>query len=114
MERREQVEETIDIRLKLANTYQHKVTFADVKKAEGVLDTDEVYGVGFRSGFEHSFGDEWGGQRHYSYPVLVIKRIRPETDEEFEARMKKITLEAQTKYEKDKLLYLQLKAQFEK
>lgn len=111
MEARKIIEELVDIRIDFENQFSDKITFGNIKKAKGISDSDEVFGVTVRSGFAPS----WGGEQddYYRYPVIIVKNKRPETDDEYFTRLKKEEADKKVQEERDRLEYLRLKAKFE-
>lgn len=114
MEQRKIIDELIDVRIEFENQFNLKITFKNIKEAKGIEDNDEVVGIDKRSGFAPAWGgDSADDQQYYCYPVIVVKRPRPETDEEYFKRKQKEENESRQKEEKERLDYLRLKAKFE-
>jgi len=114
MNERKTIVELLDIRFDFESNHNYRITFDAIKKTQGILPDDEILSIAVRSGFEPPmFGNDPDETIHYCYPVFVVKRARPETDDEYLARMKKEELARKIQEEKDKLEYLRLKAIFE-
>lgn len=110
MEQRKIIQERVEIRFEYENSFNNKITFGNIKKAVGISDDDEVIEITEKSGW----GPTWGGdEQYYRYPVIVVNRPRPETDDEYFARLKKQENINKQKEESERLEYLRLKAKFE-
>jgi len=103
------------IRIPAKDTYRYLggfCTWEELLKTEGIKLTDIVDGF--------SWDEERAGLFSYDnteetvdIPIIVVKRSREETDEEYLERMKQDAVLKKSKEEREKLEYLRLKAKFE-
>lgn len=117
MEQRKFIDEIINLPIGegLSEDYKKEYTWADLLKTKNILDTDIVWNFYYKEEKESGFAsmkteDELG---NYYYPVIQVKRCRPETDEEFLKRKQTEQSYRNKTEEQEKLEYLRLKAKFE-
>ena len=120
MNKREIVNEKLTIRIKKGSSYKTMIfcTWEELIATKKLLPGDQINGIMW---VEHEYSTGGFGGMDYEpdervewYPAIVVVRPRPETDEEFEKRMKKKATFDEQNLEKEKLEYLRLKAKFEK
>ncbi len=92
-----------------------KITKAKMIQAVNSIEDDEqVMGMESRSGYSPTWG---GGQDdegiYYCYMVLIARKYRPETDQEYFDRMKNSENIKKSIKEKQRIEFLRLKAIFE-
>lgn len=104
----------VDIPIERAETYKQRIMWGDLIKTPGILPTDTLIDISYRTEEESVFGRMDDGPLGTLYfPAVTVIRMRPETDEEFLIRVNSEEKEKREKDEKDKLEYLRLKAKFE-
>lgn len=84
-----------------------------VKTMANVAPDEKIVGMVERKGTHVPFGSMDGEEESYQYTAFVVRKSRLETDNEYLERMKKENKIAEDKLERDRLLYLELKARFE-
>lgn len=109
MEQRKTIEYTEDIRTEFVPGTT-KITFKNIRLTRGITDDDEIVGIAIRKGYAPAFG--YDEEEFYMYPVIIVKRTRLETDEEFVKRIKDAEENEKRVREELRTEFLRLKAIF--
>lgn len=97
--------------------FSTEITKSEIIEALKDVKDGEIYvSLQYESGFSEdlSFGYNKDGDDWFQSWILIVKSEREETDDECEKRFIKEEEEKMKIYEKEKILYLKLKAKYEK
>lgn len=112
---KQQVQEELSFGIPIKNisTYKVDLLWEDLLNVKGVLPTDKIKDIRWVAIEQTGWGfDE--DQDNLLQPMITIIRPRLETDDEFYARMVSEEMRKREALEKERLLYLNLKAKFER
>jgi len=104
------------IPVKQVQSYPCNFTWKELISTQGILENDSIENIDYKTetikpGFG-SMGDE--EDRIVQIPMIIVKRHRMETDEEYMDRVRKDTVHRENEDKKEYDIYLRLKAKFEK
>jgi len=85
---------------------------AIVEATRNMAHDEYIIGIEDRSGRYVPFGSMDGEEVYYHHKVLVVAKMEPENDEEFEKRVKEEENQKRRAIEKEKTEYLRLKAKY--
>jgi hypothetical protein len=117
MEQRQIVDEKITFPIKGGSIYKSSefCTWKELIETQGPISSDIIHDLFYKEVECRGWGEmsEDNEPSIWYVPTVTVIRPRPETDEEFEIRMRIKATFAQQNEERERLEYLRLKAKFE-
>lgn len=102
--------DTVKLQLPIPlKAYQQHINIKNIKDTDGLLDTDVFHSIVY----EESEGDMFNEPGKFEVPYIICLRERLETDEEYLHRMRECETIYKDREDKEKELYLRLKAKYE-